>query len=122
MVTNVTLNREIDLLGRVGRDVTAELKRMSSTNGGEYASPCPWCGGRDRFRVWPNADPVPRFWCRQCERNGDAITYVMERDGLTYREIADKYGSGNGGHSNNHTHAHKPTRAQTVSQIGRAHV
>jgi hypothetical protein len=28
-----------------------DLKRVASTKGGEYAGPCPGCGGDDRFRV-----------------------------------------------------------------------
>jgi hypothetical protein len=37
----------------------------------EYSSPCPWCGGRDRFRVWRDAG---NYWCRpgpaHCGRSG----------------------------------------------------
>ncbi|MBV9711108.1 MAG: hypothetical protein JO011_09365, partial [Ktedonobacteraceae bacterium] len=32
------------------------LRRVASTHGGEYAGPCPFCGGTDRFRVWPDAE------------------------------------------------------------------
>jgi phage/plasmid primase-like uncharacterized protein len=41
------------------------LKKVASTNGGEWAGPCPGCGGSDRFRVWP-VDRGGRgsFWCR----------------------------------------------------------
>lgn len=38
----------------------------------EYAGPCPWCGGRDRFRVWRGRDSG--YWCRRCGVAGDAIT------------------------------------------------
>ena len=27
-------------------------KKVASTNGGEYHSPCPGCGGKDRFIIW----------------------------------------------------------------------
>jgi len=74
----------IDILTLIGRDT--QLKRVASTNGGEWAGPCPFCGGRDRFRVWPNASPKPRWWCRQCQRKGDAIDYLQERDGLSFPE------------------------------------
>jgi len=40
----------IDLLQLVG---DSGLKRVVATNGGEWAGACPFCGGRDRFRVWP---------------------------------------------------------------------
>ena len=40
----------------------------------EWAGPCPWCGGRDRFRVWRGRDSG--FWCRQCGMAGDVIALV----------------------------------------------
>ncbi|MBV9258711.1 MAG: hypothetical protein JO215_11905, partial [Ktedonobacteraceae bacterium] len=60
------------------------LRRVASTHGGEYAGPCPFCGGTDRFRVWPDAEQ-PSFWCRNCGKHGDAIQYLRERDGLSFR-------------------------------------
>jgi len=61
------------------------LRRVASTHGGEYASPCPWCGGRDRFRAWPETG---RYWCRQCGRKGDVIQYLRDRRGMTFKEAA----------------------------------
>ena len=49
-----TIKQNTDLLTLIGCDTA--LKKVASTKGGEYAGPCPFCGGRDRFRVWPNAD------------------------------------------------------------------
>ncbi len=63
------------ILELLGKDT--HLRRVASTNGGEYAGPCPFCGGSDRFRVWPNQDSG-RWWCRQCGRNGDGIAYAVE--------------------------------------------
>src|SRR5436305_15259018 len=57
--------RSMNLLDLVTRDT--RLRRMASTHGGEYAGPCPFCGGRDRFRVWPNM-AHPRYWCRVCRK------------------------------------------------------
>ena len=37
------------------------LRRVASSNGGEYAGPCPRCGGRDRFRVWPKEGRTDGF-------------------------------------------------------------
>src|SRR5450759_324100 len=77
-----------DLLDLIGRDVT--LRRVASTNGGEYAGPCPFCGsGDDRFRVWPEEG---RYWCRVCERHGDGIQYLRDRHGLGYREARERLG------------------------------
>ena len=81
----------VDLLTVIGADTS--LRRVASTNGGEYAGPCPFCGGVDRFRVWPNhPGGRGRWWCRQCERQGDAIQYVRERDNLGYREALEVLG------------------------------
>jgi DNA primase len=66
---------------------------VAGTNGGEYAGSCPFCGGRDRLRVQPNAGGKGRWFCRQCtgdpQAGGhwlDAIDYVRQRDGVGYRE------------------------------------
>ena len=53
---------------------TLPIKRVS---GDEFAGPCPWCGGRDRFHVW---DDKGNYWCRpgpgHCGAQGfvDALT------------------------------------------------
>ena len=77
-----------DLLDLIGRDVT--LRYAASTNGGEYAGACPFCGeGDDRFRVWnrpTTGDGRGRWWCRICEASGDAIDYVRKRDGATFTD------------------------------------
>ncbi len=60
------------------------LRRVAATCGGEYAGPCPFCGGRDRFRVWPaHSSGTGRWWCRQCSRSGDSVAYLVERGVLT---------------------------------------
>lgn len=49
---------------------------------GEYAGPCPRCGGEDRFHV-----KGARFYCRQCNpRGGDIIDFVQWLDGCTFVE------------------------------------
>lgn len=83
--------QNVNLLDLIGRDTT--LKRVASTNGGEYAGPCPFCGGTDRLRVWPDhPDGKGRFWCRRCEKGGDAIDYVRERDGVGFGEAVELLG------------------------------
>ena len=90
MVYDVTMLKErTDLLALIGNDVA--LQRVASTHGGEWAGPCPFCGGHDRFRVWPEQDGG-RFWCRQCEMQGDAIAYVQRRDGITFAEACERLG------------------------------
>jgi DNA primase len=67
------------------------LRKVAATHGGEYAGPCPFCGGRDRFRVWP-ASEKPGWWCRQCDRKGDALQFLRDREGLTFREASERLG------------------------------
>jgi DNA primase len=78
---------KVDLLALIGVDTP--LRRVASTNGGEFAGPCPFCGGRDRFRVQPERPGGGRWWCRQCspdERWHSAIDYVMQRYSKDFRE------------------------------------
>ena len=53
------IKQRADLLGLIGADT--RLKKVASTGGGGYAGACPFCGGRDRFRVQPEQG---RWWCR----------------------------------------------------------
>lgn len=81
-------------------DVLHELncspKKKSSTNGGEYCSPCPYCeDGNDRFNIWPNLANKNgykggRFWCRVCNKSGDAISLIQDLQGLSYRNSCEK--------------------------------
>ena len=74
--------------------VPTKLRWKAHTNGGEHAGPCPWCGGRDRFRVWPNSGDHGRFWCRQCGRSGDTITLLRDLKGISYEEACNVFGIG----------------------------
>ncbi len=89
---------KVDLLGLVGGDVS--LARAGNTDGGEYSGPCPFCGGHDRFRVWPaderQADRRGTFWCRQCEKSGDAAEYVQLRDGVKFEVALNRLFGNNG--------------------------
>jgi len=61
-------------------------KKKASTRGGEYAGPCPWCAGRDRFLCWPNQGDFGKYYCRGCGRSGDAIQYLRDYRGFTFPE------------------------------------
>lgn len=56
---------------------------------GEWAGPCPLCGGIDRCCAWPERG---RWWCRQCGKGGDAVDLLRLRDGLSYRAACDALG------------------------------
>jgi hypothetical protein len=66
-----------------------ELKKAATSNGGEWCGGCPWCGGNDRFRVWPSTN---RFWCRQCEKAGDSIQYLRDKRGFSFKEACEHLG------------------------------
>lgn len=67
------------------------FKRVSTTHGGEYAGPCPFCGGNDRFLIWPE-HKGGRYWCRGCEKTGDAIQYLRDMRGLSFAEACRALG------------------------------
>jgi len=67
------------------------LSKVASTHGGEYAGACPWCGGNDRFRVWPE-DRGGRYWCRACDKRGDAIQYLRDYRNLSFAEACKTLG------------------------------
>ena len=103
----------VDILSVIGNDTT--LKRVAGTNGGEWAGPCSLChAGTDRLRVWPNHPKGRgRWWCRQCDKSGDAIDYVRDRDGVDFAEACRVLGvDPNGGNGTRpHTrpvHREKP--------------
>lgn len=62
-------------------------KRVATTNGGEYHSPCPGCGGKDRFIIWPAKN---RYLCRQCRKTGDVIQYLRDFHGYSFQEACRK--------------------------------
>ena len=53
---------------------------------GEHSSPCPVCGGNDRFIV--KTTGKGHYWCRQCGIKGDAIEYLKKFRGMSFREAA----------------------------------
>lgn len=75
-----------------------ELRRVAvGPQGPEYAGPCPLCGGSDRFHVWPEQETggkcgAGRFWCRRCDIKGDAIEYLRQVDGMSFREACARLG------------------------------
>lgn len=62
-------------------------KRTASTHGGEYHSSCPSCGGKDRFIIW---EQQGRYFCRQCQKTGDAIQFCRDFMGMDYRSACAK--------------------------------
>lgn len=67
--------------------------RVSSV--GEAAGPCPFCGGHDRFVVWPaSSERDGRAWCRQCRWVGDIIALYRDLERVTFvRALEDIAGA-----------------------------
>lgn len=65
------------------------LRRESAAS---WCGPCPQCGGTDRFVVWPGdrgrGRVTGRFHCRQCGIKGDALTYLMDVEGMSFSDAA----------------------------------
>ena len=80
----IGLAKSVDLLTLVGDDT--HLHHLTQH---EFAGPCPFCGGTDRFHLQPD---LGRWFCRQCTGEPsdagwmDAIDYVQRRHGLSFRE------------------------------------
>ena len=75
--------------------------------GNGWNGPCPICGGEvgksDRFMIWPDRERdlgytctenhIPGvFSCRRCGRTGDSIRYMMDMEGMSFREACAELG------------------------------
>lgn len=67
-------------------------KKASFTQGGEYKSACPKCGGKDRFFIQPSKQMKNcsgYYRCRQCECGGDTIQFAREFCGVNFKQAAE---------------------------------
>ena len=87
----------ISLLDLLRSKVDAsKVKKASGAKGGEWHSPCPICGGTDRFSVFPDQEGgdlcqkhgLRGTWScvRGCGKGGDAISWFMEIEGMSFKE------------------------------------
>lgn len=61
--------------------------------GPEWHGPCPGCGGRDRFHVWPEQnDGAGSYWCRQCGKRGDLIQFFRDFSGMSFGDACKAAG------------------------------
>lgn len=63
-----------------------ELKRITAN---EMAGACPECGGKDRFRVFLSKN---RWWCRGCNKSGDAIDFLRDFRNKSFSEACQIVG------------------------------
>ena len=80
-----------DVLVLIQQESGLSFKKVAATHGGEYAGSCPWCGGNDRFLIWPQYKGG-RYWCRGCEKKGDGIQFIRDMHGLTFGEACKRLG------------------------------
>jgi DNA primase len=93
MINLEELKLRVDLLALVGEHTT--LKRVANSGGGEWAGPCPFCGGRDRFRVQPYAPGGGRWLCRSCtDGRWQDVIHFGERlwPGMAFQEVCAQLG------------------------------
>jgi putative DNA primase/helicase len=70
-----------DIIGQLG---LLDLKALDGKD-----SPCPMCGGVDRFRFYRGPDQsYGRWYCRGCYEGGDGIKLVMRITGLDFKGAA----------------------------------
>lgn len=74
----------LDLLKQRG----LEPKPKQGASSDEYSSPCPKCGGKDRFTFWLESDT---FFCRGCESRGNLVKFFMQIDGLSEQDALREY-------------------------------
>ena len=67
----------MNILNLLEQDNILARKKTST----EYCSPCPVCGGNDRFQSFINEN---RWYCRGCNKSGDLIEYLIYCRGLSY--------------------------------------
>lgn len=77
----MSIQRSLESKGFILKKKTAE----------EYYCPCPFCGGEDRFCVWPESNNA---WCRQCDWKGDDIQLLRDLEGFSFQEAAEATGKG----------------------------
>ncbi|MEN6374600.1 MAG: primase-helicase zinc-binding domain-containing protein [Smithella sp.] len=90
-----------DILALIQQETGLSFKKVAATHGGEYAGPCPWCGGNDRFLIWPQYKGG-RYWCRGCEKKGDGIQFIRNMHGLTFGEACERLGITRGTYRKRH--------------------
>ena len=78
----------------MSKNILDFLPAMKPKGPHEYAGPCPLCGGatNDGFVVWPDRPRGGAFLCRKCGASGDGIAFLMQRDGMSYREACAALG------------------------------
>ncbi len=108
----------LDLLRRcVAGD---SIKKASAIKGGEWHSPCPKCGGTDRFIIFPEQDGgalarkngLRGTWScpRHCDNGGDILDFCTVHLGLSFTEACTELGIALEKQENGARRAYRPMR------------
>ncbi|MBU1039722.1 MAG: DNA primase [Proteobacteria bacterium] len=72
---------------------------VSAAKGGEWACPCPLCGGKDRFHCFPEQEGGPlcqeagalgTFWCRKCGAAGDLLEFLTTVESMSFGDACQE--------------------------------
>lgn len=80
----------LELLSQKGLKYTRSHR--DPKRGTVYYSPCPKCGGDDRFLAFPDQGEGGTWSCRGCDKGGDLITFLRHFDGLSFAEACERLG------------------------------
>jgi DNA primase len=97
MIDLDALKEQVNLLALASQETM--LKRVAASGGGEWAGACPFCGGKDRFRVQPHHPGGGRWLCRGCSDGKwqDVIAYAQRLwPGLEFRAVCERLAGGAG--------------------------
>lgn len=73
---------------QIVQDYGLKPQKHSNSKGGEWCSPCPRCGGTDRFIVQPE-HKGGRYFCRhhgECGSSGDTIQFLRDFMGKSFKD------------------------------------
>jgi hypothetical protein len=71
--------------------IERETHLSFARRGKEYHGPCPFCRCTGKqFVIYMTGKP--RYWCRQCDVRGDAIQFMRDYKGLSFRQAKERLG------------------------------
>ena len=75
-------------------DLLPQREAFKHKTNTEWAGPCPWCGGTDRFVVVTDGgqDGKGRYFCRQCDAKGFASDFLEKFRHLSRQEAREALG------------------------------
>lgn len=73
-------------------DIVIDLNLNPVKRGSGYNSQCPFCGGNDRFIIWPDKGEYGAWYCRGCQKSGDAIQLLRDAKGMDFKAACELLG------------------------------